>query len=90
MTKHVGSRESAAARVRFAPVDGAPELFSPAFLEYLARLHDLFTPRVHELRAGRAEMLSAALHRGRPPGALPVSEINTGDWRVPPLPEELW
>jgi len=90
MTRHVGSQGVTAARVRFAPVDGAPELFSPAFLEYLARLHDRLTSRVHELRAGRAEMLSAALHRGRPPGALPVSEINTGDWRVPSLPEELW
>ncbi len=86
----IGSRAGATACVRFAQVSGAPELFAPAFLQYLVQLHDQLTPRVHELRARRAEILSAALHRGRLPTASPVSEINTGDWQVPPLPDELW
>ena len=76
-------------RLRFAPVSGAAELFSPAFVEYLVRLHDEFTPRIHGLRARRAEMLKAAHEQGIMPAHLPVSEINTGNWQVPPVPDDL-
>jgi malate synthase len=76
-------------RVRFAQVSGAAELFTPAFIEYLVRLHDEFTPRIHGLRARRTEMLKAAHEQGIMPTHLPVSEINTGNWRVPPVPEDL-
>ena len=76
-------------RVIFAPVEGAAELFTPPFVEYLALLHDRFTGKVHELRAKRAEVLKVALHQGILPAHLPASEINTGDWQVPPVPEEL-
>jgi malate synthase len=84
------SETSAASRVRFAPVEGAAELFTPAFVEYLVRLHEQFTPRIHELRAKRAEVLTLAHTRGILPTHLPVSHINTGDWQIPPIPEELW
>jgi len=76
-------------RVRFAQVSGAAELFTPAFVEYLVRLHDEFTPRIHGLRARRTEMLKAAHEQGIMPTHLPVSEINTGNWRVPPVPKDL-
>jgi malate synthase len=76
-------------RVRFAQVSGAAELFTPAFIEYLVRLHDEFTPRIHGLRVRRTEMLKAAHEQGIMPTHLPVSEINTGNWRVPPVPEDL-
>lgn len=80
---------SAASRVSFAPVDGAAELFTPTFLEYLVLLHDTFTARVHDLRAKRAEVFKQAQEQGVMPTHLPVSEINTGDWQVEPVPEDL-
>ncbi len=76
-------------RVKFTPVEGAVELFTPSFKEYLASLHDRLTPRVHVLRARRAQVLERTLTRGLLPSHLPTSSINTGDWRVPPVPEEL-
>lgn len=83
------ARAAATSRLHFAPVEGATELFTPAFAEYVVRLHEQFTPRIHELRAKRAEVLSKAHTQGIMPTYLPVSDINTGDWQVPPVPEEL-
>ena len=89
MATEGSSQMLATPRVRFAQVSGAAELFTPAFVEYLVRLHDEFTPRIHGLRARRTEMLKAAHEQGIMPTHLPVSEINTGDWKVPPVPEDL-
>lgn len=89
MASGARSATSLATRVRFAPVEGTAELFTPAFVEYLVRLHDQFTPRIHTLRAKRAEVLKKALEQGILPAYPPVSEINTGGWKVPPVPEEL-
>jgi malate synthase len=83
------SQTLATPRVRFARVSGAEELFTPAFVEYLVRLHEEFTPRIHALRARREEMLRAAHERGIMPTHLPESEINTGHWKVPPVPKDL-
>ena len=76
-------------RVTYARVEGAEELFTPRFVEYLLLLHDRFTPKIHELLAKRAAVLENALHRGIMPGHMPAGEINSGDWQVPPVPEEL-
>jgi malate synthase len=89
MATEGSSQLLATPRIRFAPVQGAAELFTPAFVDYLVRLHDEFTPRIHALRATRAEMLKAAHERGMMPTHPPVSEINTGDWQVPPVPADL-
>jgi malate synthase len=89
MATEGSSQMLATPRLRFAPVAGAAELFSPAFVDYLVQLHDEFTPRIHRLRARRAEMLKAAHEQGIMPTYLPLSEINTGNWRVPPVPDEL-
>jgi len=78
-----------ATRVRFAPVEGAALLFTPAFCEYLARLHDALGARALELRARRAEGLRRALSEHVMPGHPPPSAATTGDWRVPPVPDEL-
>ena len=78
-----------AARVAFAPAAGAAELFSDAFVDYLVHLHEKFAPRIQTLRASRAEVLRRALQDGVLPTHPPVSEINTGDWQVPPVPEDL-
>jgi malate synthase len=89
MATEGSSQMLATPRVRFTPVSGAAELFTPAFVEYLVHLHDEFTPRIHRLRARRIEMLKAAHERGIMPTHLPVSEINTGHWKVPPVPADL-
>jgi malate synthase len=75
-------------RVRFEPVEGADRLLTPAFNELLAALHDRLNARAVTLRAERARMLAAA-HAGRPPAPLPPSSATSGDWKVPPVPDEL-
>ncbi|MCX8213064.1 MAG: hypothetical protein OTJ97_00890 [SAR202 cluster bacterium] len=76
-------------RVKFAKVEGADELFTHAFNEYLVALHDRFADKVSDVRAARAIVLRRALGQGIMPAHLPPSDINTGDWQVPPVPEEL-
>ena len=44
---------------------------------------------MHALRRKRAEVLERALKQGVLPGFLPPSEATTGDWQVPPVPDEL-
>jgi len=78
-----------ATRVKFAPVEEAARLFTPAFCEYLVLLHDTLGGRALELRARRAEILKSALNEHIMPGHPPVSVANTGDWRVPAVPDEL-
>jgi malate synthase len=80
---------TSANRVSFAPVDGAAELFTPQFLDYLVRLHDEFAPRVHALRSARDHVLRRAVEQGALPGPLPPSAITTGSWQVPPVPADL-
>jgi malate synthase len=80
---------SATTRVRFAPVEGAAQLFTADFCEYLCNLHDDFTPRVHALRRQRDAVLRRALEQGTLPGPQPASAATSGDWKVPPVPEDL-
>src|SRR5947199_80624 len=75
-------------RVRFEPVEGAERVFTPAFTELLAALHDRLHARALKLRAERVRMLADA-HAGRGPAPLPPSEATTGTWKVPTVPEEL-
>src|SRR2546430_16868118 len=76
-------------RMQFAPVEGAVTLFTPAFCEYLTRLHDQLDARARDLRARRLVVLERALHQHVPPSHPPTSEANTGTWRVPPVPGDL-
>jgi len=80
---------SATTRLYHASVDGGAELFTPAFAEYLVGLHDRFAARIRTLRDRRADVLTRALNHGILPGHPAESEANRGDWRVPPVPEEL-
>jgi len=75
-------------RVRFEPVEGAERVFTPAFNELLATLHDRLHARALKLRAERVRMLADA-HAGRGPAPLLPSEATTGTWKVPTVPEEL-
>ena len=76
-------------RVRFVPVVGAAQLFTPDFCDYLCKMHDDFTPRVHALRRQRDAVLRRALEQGTLPGPQPASAATAGDWKVPPVPEDL-
>ncbi|MBI1725655.1 MAG: hypothetical protein HYR50_00120, partial [Candidatus Rokubacteria bacterium] len=76
-------------RVRFAPVEGASQVFTADFCEYLCTMHEDFTPRVHALRRQRDAVLRRALEQGTLPGPQPASAASTGDWKVPPVPEDL-
>src|SRR5262245_40750493 len=78
----------ASTRVRFAPVEGAAQLFGPDFTDYLVALHDTVGARISDLLAKRAAMLKAA-HEGRRPGPRAASAATTGDWHVPPVPDDL-
>src|SRR5215510_3302533 len=80
---------STAARVSFAAVDGATELFTPSFVDYLAFLHQRFTPQIHRLRQQRATVLERALHEGVLPTFPVRTEAQTGEWQTPPAPAEL-
>jgi malate synthase len=77
-----------ATRVRFVSVEGAAELFTLEFNDYLAGLHDRLGARVHGLLVKRAAMLKRA-HEGTPPTHPAPSAATTGDWRVPPVPDDL-
>jgi malate synthase len=79
----------AVSRVRVAPVDGAAQLFTPAFLEYLVALHDRFTPTIRTLLARRVEALENAHHCRKPPAHAPASVATTGTWKVPEVPADL-
>jgi malate synthase len=76
-------------RLKFAPVEGAAALFPSAFANYLVRLHDAFTPRVHAIRAQRDAVLRRALEHGQQPAPLPPSTATTTSWQVPPVPDDL-
>src|SRR5438876_1305245 len=76
-------------RVKFAPVEGAAALFTPAFCEYLTRLHEHLDARAHDLRQRRVAVLERALRQHVLPAHPPASEATVGAWRVPPMPDEL-
>jgi malate synthase len=78
-----------ATRVKFATVEGAATLFTPAFCDYLERLHDRLDARARDLRARRRVVLDRALREHALPNHPPVSTANTGTWQVPSMPDEL-
>lgn len=87
---HSRMAPAATSRLQYAAVAGAAELFTPEFIKYVVALHDQFTPRLHALRAKRAEVLNKAHAHGIMPTHLPVSPMRTSDWQIEPLPDELW
>ena len=76
-------------RVTFAPVEGASDVFTPAFCDYVAHMHDVFAPRVADARGARASAAKDARRDLRLPSSPPTSSVNTEPWQVPPVPAEL-
>ena len=76
-------------RVSFEPVEGAAELFTPAFCDYLTHMHDAFAPRVATARSERADAARSARADLRLPASPERSAINTEPWQVPPVPADL-
>ena len=72
-------------------LNNAPAGFDPTrelpdgFMNFLAPLHERFTPWQQELVAKRKQVLQAA-HAGKLPDHLPPSEATTSEWRIE-LPE---
>ena len=77
------------ARFDYDAVEGADTLFTPSFADYVVALHDAFTPRIAALLARRVEALDRALRQGVLPSHPPASAATTGDWKVPPVPDDL-
>ena len=75
-------------RVRFADVEGAAELLTPEFVEYVVAAYDKFAARVRDVRSKREAMLRRALDDGEMPTFLPDSKSGD-DWRVPEVPADL-
>ena len=76
-------------RATYTPVENSAEFLTLEFLDYLVHLHDKFMSRVEEARRKRLEATEQAAKHGNMPGPLPQSDINTTDWTVPPVPEDL-
>jgi malate synthase len=77
------------ARFRYEPVEGAAPLFTDRFVEYLLALHDRLSPSIATALSRRAEAVRRAVTQGALPGHPPRSAANTGDWKVPPVPDDL-
>ena len=74
-------------RVNWANVEGADDLLTPEFLDYLTEAHDRFAARVQDVRAKREALLRKALD-GVMPTFLPDSAASA-DWQVPETPADL-
>ena len=74
-------------RVSWANVEGADDLLTPDFVDYLTEAHDRFAARVQDVRAKRDALLRKALD-GDMPTFLPDSAASA-DWQVPETPADL-
>jgi len=74
--------ENTSQSMNHAPADLDPHRDLPeGFVDFLAPLHQQFTPRQQKLVAKRAELLQSS-HQGKPPNYLPASPATTSDWRI--------
>ena len=79
---------STASRVSYSGVEGAEDLLTPEFLEYVVEAYDKFADRVQEVRDKREALLRKALDEGDMPTFLPDTKADD-DWQVPDVPDEL-
>ena len=76
-------------RIQIPKIQGADELFTEPYLNYLIHLHDKFSDQIQILRKERLTNLQKAHENGLETLKLPISEINTQDWHVDSVPEDL-
>jgi malate synthase len=76
-------------RVQHRDVQGAAEILTPEFLNFLVGLDDAIRAQVAVVRTARTERLRQALRNNTPPRSLPPSEATTQAWQVPDLPAPL-
>lgn len=79
---------STASRVSYTGVEGAEDLLTPEFLDYVVESHDKFADRVQEVRDKREALLRKALNERVMPSFLPDSKASA-DWQVPQVPNDL-
>ncbi len=75
-------------RVSYLAVEGADELLTPEFLDYVVEAYDKFADRVQDVRDKREALLRKALNEGVMPTFLPNSK-SYGDWQAPEVPDDL-
>ena len=73
----------------FPNIEGTEVLFTEEFQEYLLSLHDLLSDRILEVRKERIRTVESVHQNGVEVLELPVSEINTTDWQVDTVPDDL-
>ena len=91
MQLHTDERKLVSSRIVVSgpPVDGVEEILTPAALEFLADLQELFGARRDALLARRQERRDAVAV-GEPLDFLDeTAKIRAGNWRVAPIPEYL-
>ncbi|HIC48753.1 MAG TPA: hypothetical protein EYP00_02590, partial [Dehalococcoidia bacterium] len=76
-------------RLLFPNIEGTEVLFTDEFQEYLLSLHDLLSDRILEARKERIRTVEMVHKNGIHVLELPISEINTTDWQVNPVPDDL-
>lgn len=76
-------------RLLFPNIEGTEVLFTEEFQEYLLSLHDLLSDRILEARKERIRTVESVHQNGVEVLELPVSEINTTDWQVDTVPDDL-
>lgn len=79
---------STESRVSYTGVEGAEDLLTPDFLDYVVEAYDNFADRIQEVRDKREALLRKALDEGIMPTFLP--DTRSGDeWQVPDVPDDL-
>ena len=76
-------------RLLFPNIEGTEVLFTDEFQEYLVSLHDLLSDRILEARKERIRTVEMVHKNGINVLELPTSEINTTDWQVDSVPDDL-
>ena len=79
---------STASRVSYSGVEGAEDLLTPDFLDYVVEAYDKFADRVQEVRDKREALLRKALNEGVMPTFLPDTRSGE-EWQVPEVPDDL-
>src|SRR5262245_2379227 len=83
------SSKPASSRIEYSDAEGARELFTPEFCEYLAGCHDAFAPRLVELRRAREEVLRRAHSSGIETVPRTKPQVAEASWQVATVPEDL-